>query len=311
MHRFSYEELITRLSVIQTYTLDEVIKERDRYMNIPRSIDSVKMLNKEYRTIEFDNIEENQKIIETIVSFVISKDKLKCLNYIIDQSCYYYQGPCNKPTWVRFNNTGQLKYTLTYNIDSSNEVKKTIFYTYYLLKTFRSCLNCITQAVEFIFSDKCKNKDILNHPKYNKGYQYYLTALDACKTMINELLMTCSLIIKASYIWVKDSVKELQVTPESVNIFNQSYYYNLTVNGSNDIKLQSMERLKEKFKKNNFKMYSIILDILQPCNFIQLCKRLLVYRMLWFSNIYIHNLINLIPSPEYVGNNIKITIDIE
>ena len=73
----------------------------------------------------------------------------------------------------------------------------------------------------------------------------------------------------------------------------------------------NQDELKKLFKENNNKLHVYILDFLKPSNFMDLYMSLWHYRLAFYKNVYFYNLINNIPNPDYIGNNINVTIDIE
>jgi ribosomal protein S8 len=269
------------------------------------------MLNKDLRTIEYDDIQNNTLKINKWMLPKNIIDTHHFVNFLIDCCKVFYKESCNKSTWVRFNVDKQFNPLVSYHA-SINKSGLTIFYAYYSLKTFRSYLRTMIKGINYIYSDECKRKDILNHPNYHKGHKYFLTAIDANMTMINELLMMNSIYIKSSKKVNTNSSCHLNITTNTVKVIKHVYDANLTFDTDqfSDI-TNNQDELKKLFKENNNKLHVYILDFLKPSNFMDLYMSLWHYRLAFYKNVYFYNLINNIPNPDYIGNNIHVTIDIE
>jgi hypothetical protein len=309
------DEIFKLLSNIKQYTYEERNDILYQYRIFPRSTESVRMLNKDLRTIEYDNIEENITYINNMsVSKNFMKSSFLFINNLIEFNKMFYVSACNKPTWVRFNKD---LLPLTYKYKLLNiEIPPMYFVynTYYLLKMALITLNSMIAPINFMFSDKCKNKKILNHPSYHKGLQYFLTAIDANITMINELIFINGLVIKGFGLYYKNMPDSLKMTPEaSINITNQ-YNYLLSINQNlkKKVDTKSVDMYPKLFKTNNTNLYIMILDILKPFNFLNLFVSILKYQETFKVNMYLHRLINKIDNPDFLGDHFTtMTPDIE
>ena len=312
------DQIYNILSKMKPCTAVDRVLHITQYMATPRSTDSVRMLNKDLRTIEYDNTHENITIILDMfkdkTGKMIMKSSFLFINNIIDFNKLLYQDACNKPTWVRFNKD---LLPLTYKYKLLNiEIPPMYFVynTYYLLKMALITLNSMIAPINFMFSDKCKNKKILNHPSYHKGLQYFLTAIDANITMINELIFINGLVIKGFGLYYKNMPDSLKMTPEaSINITNQ-YNYLLSINQNlkKKVDTKSVDMYPKLFKTNNTNLYIMILNILKPFNFLNLFVSILKYQETFKVNMYLHRLINKIDNPDFLGDHFTtMTPDIE
>lgn len=276
------------------------------YLSTPRSADSVKLLNNDYRTIEYDNIDEYREKIEASNAPEFYKNCFHFINQLISYNKVFYVVSCNKPTWVRYNKTHADN--LVSNHPFTIEPYRYIYYTYYLLKVYRACINNMIIGIKFIFSEECRNDDIKKNKYYYKGRDYFLTAADAALTMINELILVNALTIK--------SESSVALIPSNIDIKQDLMTYfisllNIDIKYKKEYENNNSETMTDIFKNTNKKLYFALLSILNPCDFNTLCNRLWVYHLLLKNNIYVYQIINNMPNPEYLGNFLKINSDIE
>ncbi len=281
------------------------------YINTPRSIDSVKLLNTDYRTIEFDDFQQHYQTINDSDAGDANKHVNHFLNFVINCTSIFYRNQCNKPTWIRYKKDLYIDYSFPQMDD--NNLKMIMLSNFYMLKTYYACLNGMNEPLEYMFSDKCKSKDILQHQNYFKGRDYFITALYACKTMIYELLIVNGFLLKACSTYIIDASCS-DCNQKFTNILNVCFHHNLNVD-EKDIKMITSaitkQPVNEVFKKTNKKLYIMILNLLEPCNFMMLVKRLCFYKRIYGFNIFCHRVMNNIEKPEYLGDNIKILCTIE
>ncbi len=317
--QITYEGLIKELNYLKDdLTLGKVnIKNRTifNYIELKRPVDSVRKLNRYYRTIEYDNIEENNKYIDSLKTKDSTYD---FMNFVIMITSIFYKYNINKPTWIRYRKDLKLDYFLTNNTN----INMVAYSNYYMLKCFQAFLNGMIDAIDYMYSDKCKNKDVIKNIHYNKGREYFITAIDACQTMIYELLIVNGFLIKTHNVFLKNSTNPtLPFIKKNQQTYNTSelgipiicYNHNLNIHESQLSTFKSFltkQSANELFKRNNKELYIMILDLLQPCDFLMLIRRMSVYKYRMSMNIYFNRIINNIPKPEYMGDNIKITCDI-
>ncbi len=306
-----YEDLLKQLRSFNLLDNNQINELIFKYINMKRPTDSVRMLNKDYRTIEYDNIEDNKNKIDKSNGHQFFKDIFHFQNCMIEGVKIFYITPCNKQTWVRFNKD-LLKTGVIHNIKSDNPLNY-VYYSYYLLKLYRVSLHTMIKAINYMYSEQCKNKKIRSHPNYNKGRQYFITAIEASLVMINEVLMMNGFVIKNPKLYLRDNPDSVKITRETVPTIINHYNHVLTL-GSNSqnkkwIDSLSPEKFKENHKLYNHKMYSSILSIMSPCNFHTLCNILYRYSSCLLTNNYFHNIKNNIPNPEYIANIITIEIE--
>jgi len=306
----NYTELYK--SIIKTKISDgELQQSICNYLTLPRSINSVRLLNTDYRTIEYDNIDEFSKKIEESNSSSFYKNSFHFINKLINHNKIFYVVACNKPTWVRFNkefvinNDFQHPFTI--------EPLKYTYYTYYLLKVYRGCINNMIIGIDYIYSEQCKNAQIKKHPNYKKGRDYFITAADAAMTMINELILMNTFIIKSETTFANESSTAIAINSTSTKELLTFYHslVNIDANNKQVYDSQDIDTKKKTFAYNNKKLYFGILSILTPCNFNNLCNRLWIYHLLLKNNIYLYQVINEVPNPEYLGHYLKINCQIE
>ncbi len=323
----THAQLVELLNNVNSYTKEQAVQEFSNYINIPRPINSVRMLNKEYRTIEYDDIEKNATHYNNLLknnnthNLNYTKAHYEFVNYIIYCNAYFYRNASNKPTWVRFKKdlyiVNQKFPQFNFNFNKSGYLKTCAFTVYYKLKIYRQIIPTMIRGINYMYSDECKVKDVLNHPLYGKGCDYYLTAIDACTTMIDELILTNGVFIKSFNTVIKQGY-DINITPELTNLISTYIYFLLNGRSFSDRnnfekfeKNTTIDVIKKKFKELTKIIYISMFNILQPCDFYTLYQRLETYYNNLKAHIYFHRLIKNIPDPEYMGSYFKLTAEIE
>jgi hypothetical protein len=306
------EKLFIQLSSFKLLTTTEINQLVFQYINKKRPTDSVRMLNKDYRTIEYDNIEQYKNHIDNLkMTHQFFKNLFHFMNSLIEGVKIFYLTPCNKQTWVRFNKD-LLSSGVNHNMQTYNPAEY-VYYSYYTLKLYRVSLYVMIKGINYIYSDECKNKKIRKLPNYHKGRQYFITSIEAGLVMINELLMMNGFVIKNPDLYVKSNPDSIKITRKSAETIISHYNHLITIDPlyKTRIDSHSPEIYKEKVKLINYNMYASILSYMIPCNFNILCNNLYNYSTLLKINVYMHNLKTNVPNPQYLGDTLNVSIEIE
>jgi hypothetical protein len=146
---------------------------------------------------------------------------------------------------------------------------------YFNLLSIDKKFDIIEKALDFIFSPKCKNQKLLNHPTYKKGRQYCSAALVISENMISQL--TRKLIETET---IKDRIIKAFQETEHVTIMElvKKAYPSFET-----VELAEKQKMQKDLNKN---IYCIILNILSPCNFYYLFYNF--YHFTHTHNIWLH-----------------------
>jgi hypothetical protein len=127
---------------------------------------------------------------------------------------------------------------------------------YFNLLSINKKFDIIEKALDFIFSPKCKNQKLLNHPTYKHGREYCSAALVISQNMISQL--TSRLIETET---IKDRIIKAFEETEHITIME------LVKKAFPSFETVELDEKRKIQKDLNKDIYSIILNILSPCNF--------------------------------------------
>jgi hypothetical protein len=169
---------------------------------------------------------------------------------------------------------------------------------YIVLLISYSCIRYVKYAIDVIYSDNFKNVQIKNHPRYTLGRSYFVEAIEAVNTMMGELLSAQINLIK---LYLRS------ISNDSIHANLNKMHHNFINKKKDSLKHIPKEQYKTVFKNFNTEIYCKILDLLTPCNFIDLSERLhyLFFRIK--MNTYIKKLVTNSEDPENFGFQIDFT----
>jgi len=129
---------------------------------------------------------------------------------------------------------------------------------YYSLISFLSSIRYIKKAVDYIYSDKCTNTDILEHPDYKLGYDYFIESIEIIVSMLKELIKAHKIIsihtnFQVNHVNLIDTISK--------------NYINLTIHEKNMVDKIPIEELASKSDKSNLEIHLFMFKILKPNNF--------------------------------------------
>ncbi len=242
--------------------------------------------------IKFDNYDENNNnILQLDVSDEIKQMYYK-LNIIIALVEKQYLGKKKHISWI-MNSKSSVEVVDVYAknlLKIANKLADSkegpmhnlhLHSLYFSLSSIKKKFDIMEQALDYIFSPKCKNTKLLNHPNYKKGREYCFAALTISRHMISQLI---------------DAIMETQLIQDKIiKVFEENkdvYTMKLAQFSFPTFDQMSLEKKQETQKNLNKDVYSIILNILTPCNFFNL-----FYNFYHFNHVYNIWL--------YVYNNVK------
>ena len=229
------------------------------------STESINKISQEIgQKITYDDYDENNNIILKLDVCDDVKGIFNILNVIISSLEEQYLKKETHISWVA---NSKLSIDIYANkilmiADKLDRQRKTPLHNIYLhafyfnLLSINKKFDLMEKALDFIFSPKCKNVKILNHPNYKQGREYCSAALVISQNMIAQLMNT--------------SIKTNIIQDKIMKAFQETDH--ITIKKIVDIAYPSFETVtfEEKLKMQkdlNKNIYSIILNILGPCNF--------------------------------------------
>ncbi len=232
--------------------------------------------------VEFDNYDENNNNILQLDVSDENKEMYYKLNIIIALVEDHYLSKKKNISWVM---NSKLSFDVYTNkilvISYKPDVDKNLLHLhslYFNLLSIKKKFDIMEKALDYIFSPKCKNTKLLNHPNYKKGRGYCFAAMTISQHMISQLIEQIieTKLIKEKAIKAFEDLKDV-------------YTMELVQSAFPDFVQMSLKKKQEKQKSLNKDIYCIILNILTPCNFFHLYVNFYHYHHMYNIWLYIYN----------------------